>query len=147
MTVRAARGDDYDRVHALLELLGRPALTEGTALDARAIYERQVHDPDTHHLVAEDAGGRVVGFCSLHFRRRLNHATEEAWIPEVFVLESARGTGVASSMLDEAERRARDRGCHALVTEAEYRDAVAHDLFRRRRMRDAGKVFRKALVK
>jgi GNAT superfamily N-acetyltransferase len=143
--VRAARGDDFDRITALLELLGRPAPDAATRADAQAIYERQVHDPDAHHVVAEDETGRVVAFASLYFRHRLNHASEEAWIGDLFVLESARRRGAGRNLIAEAERRARDRGCHALVVEAEYRQAEAHYLARQVRFRDVGKAFRKHL--
>jgi GNAT superfamily N-acetyltransferase len=145
--VRAARGDDFARVAGLLELAGRPPLDGAVRDDAAAIYERQVHDPDSHHLVAEDEGGRVVGFCGLHFRRRLNRATEEAWVPELFVLEAARSQGIGRALLDEAERRARDRGCHALVLESGYRDAEGHALYRGHGMRDVGKHFSADLTK
>jgi ribosomal-protein-alanine N-acetyltransferase len=145
--VRTARGDDFDRVTALLELLGRPAVTRETHADAQAIYERQVHDPDAHHLVAEDETGRVIGFCSLHFRRRLNQVSEEAWVPDLYVLEASRRRGVARALLEEAQRRARDRDCHALAAEAAYRHAEAHHLYRGLRLRDTGKYFRKDLSK
>ena len=147
MRVRAARGEDFERVAALLELGGRPPVDRGVRDDAEAIYERQVHDPDAHHLVAEDEGGRVIGFCGLHFRRRLNHATEEAWVAELFVLEGARHQGVGRALLDEAERRARGRECHALVLESGYRDAEGHALYRDLRMRDIAKQFRRDLRK
>lgn len=147
MRVRAARGEDFERVAALLELGGRPALTRATRDDAEAIYERQIHDPDSHHLVAEDDGGRVVGFCGLHFRWRLNHATEEAWVHDLFVLDGARGHGVGRALIEEAERRARDRGCHALALESGYRDAEGHALYRSRRMRDVGKQFLRDMSK
>jgi GNAT superfamily N-acetyltransferase len=145
--IRAARGDDFERVAALLELAGRPPLARAVHDDAEAIYERQVHDPDSHHLVAEDDAGRVVGFCGLHFRRRLNRPTEEGWVPELFVLEASRSHGVGRALLDEAERRARDRGCHAFVLESGYRDAEGHALYRSRGMRDVGKQFRRDLTK
>ena len=146
MRVRAARGGDFDRVAALLELYGRPALDDTTREDAKAIYERQVFDPDTHHLVAEDNRGRVVAFCAVHFRDRLNHTTQEAFVPELFVLESVRDSGVGRSLLAEAERRARDRGCHALAIDSLYREAEAHLLLRKLRFRDEGKAFRKNLA-
>ena len=146
MRVRTARGDDFERVTALLELLGRPAVTGATRADAQAIYERQVHDPDAHHMVAEDDLGRVVAFCSLHFRRRLNHGREEAWIADLFVLDAARRHGVGRTLIDEAERRSRDRGCHAITVDAEYRQAEAHYLARQIRFRDVGKAFRKDLL-
>lgn len=147
MRIRAARGEDFDRVTALLELAGRPPLTPETHADAEAIYERQVHDPDSHHLVGEDEAGHIVGFCGLHFRRRLNHATEEAWVPELFVLEDARTHGLGRALLDEAERRARERNCHSFVLEAGYRHAEVHALCAGRKMRDVGKQFRRDLRK
>jgi GNAT superfamily N-acetyltransferase len=81
----------------------------------------------------------------VHFRTRLNHATQEAWIADVFVLEGARDHGVGRALFAEAERRARERGCHAIVVEAGYREAEAHLLARRLRFRDEGKAFRKVL--
>jgi GNAT superfamily N-acetyltransferase len=82
---------------------------------------------------------------ALHFRDRLNYTTPEAWVPDLFVLESARDAGIERRLLDEAERRARERGCHQIVTESGYKRAEAHELFRTFRMRDAGKYFRKQL--
>jgi GNAT superfamily N-acetyltransferase len=143
--IRAARGEDFDRVAALLELYGRPPVTDATRDDAKAIYERQVFDPDTHHMVAEDDRGRVIAFCALHFRDRLNHVSQEAWIADVYVLEGSRDSGVGRALFGEAERRARERGCHALVVEAGYRQAEAHLLARKLRFRDEGKAFRKLL--
>ena len=144
MRIRPARGDDFAAVTRLLEALGRPAVTDETIDDCRVIWEDQVVDPGSHHSVAEE-DGRVVGFCSLHFRTRLNHPTEEAWVPDLFVAESARRGGVGRALLEEAERRARDRGCHMLVLESGYNRAEAHHLYRRFKMRDSGKVFYKLL--
>ena len=145
MGVRAARRADFERVTELLELLGRPAVTDETRADCQAIFEAQVVDPATHHLVAEDDEGEVVGFCSLHFRERLNHAVPEAWVPDLIVAEDARRRGIGRALLEEVERRARDRGCSALTLESAYRRAEAHDLYRHFKMRDAGKSFYKPL--
>jgi GNAT superfamily N-acetyltransferase len=126
--IRAARGDDFDAVTALLEELGRAEVTAATREDARAVFREQVLDPTAHHMVVEDGGGEIVAFCSLHFRRRLNYATEEAWIPDLFVAESARRAGIALALLEEAERRALERGCWHLTLESGHRRAEAHEL-------------------
>ena len=57
--------------------------------------------------MAED-DGEVIGFCSLHFRERLNYPTPDAWVPDLIVTERARRRGAARLLLEEAERRARD---------------------------------------
>ena len=144
MRIRAARRDDYEAVVHLLQELGRPAVTDSTDDDCRAVYEAQIVDPDAHHIVAEDGHG-VVAFASVHFRTRLNFPTEEAWIPDLIVHESARRRGIGTALLEEAERRARERGCHSLALESAYFRAEAHHMYRQFHMRDSGKSFYKAL--
>lgn len=144
MRIRAARRDDFAAIARLLEDLGRPAAAGADEDECRAVFEEQVVDPDTHHFVAEGDDG-VVAFCSLHFRTRLNWPTPEAWIPDLIVTDSARRAGIGLALLEEAQRRARDRGCHALALESGYNRAEAHHLYRTFRMRDSGKFFKKDL--
>jgi GNAT superfamily N-acetyltransferase len=144
-TIRAARGDDFEAVTRLLEALGRAQVTDATRDQVRAVFREQVVDSAAHHMVAEDASGEIVAFCSLHFRRRLNHAAEEAWIPDLFVAERARRGGIGVALLEEAERRANARGCGQLTLESGHQRAEAHHLYRSFRMRDAGKSFTKRL--
>jgi GNAT superfamily N-acetyltransferase len=144
-TIRAARGDDFGGVTALLEGLGRPTVDDRAREDARAVYRTQVLDPDAHHMVVEGPGGELVAFCSLHYRTRLNHATEEAWIPDLYVAEHARLRGIGRALLEEAERRALARGCWHLTLESGHQRAEAHALYRGFRMRDSGRQFSKLL--
>jgi GNAT superfamily N-acetyltransferase len=145
MNVRAARREDFEAVTQLLEELGRPVVGAAEAPDARAVYDEQVVDPNAHHIVAEDEGGELVAFLSLHFRTRLNWPSPEAWVPDLIVTEAARRRGVARALLDEAQRRARERGCHSLTLESGYRRAEAHHLYRQFGLRDSGKQFYKPL--
>ena len=144
MRVRAARRDDFEAVTRLLEELGRPTVSAATEADCRAVYDKQIFDPDSHHIVAEDEHG-VIAFASVHFRARLNHPTEEIWIADLIVTERARRRGVARALLEEAERRASERGCHAMELESAYFRAEAHHLYRQFKMRDLGKSFYKAI--
>jgi ribosomal protein S18 acetylase RimI-like enzyme len=145
VTIRAARGDDFDTIAALLEEVGRPAPTEATRDDARAVYRAQVVDPSAHHMVVEDAAGTIVGFCALHFRARLNQSSEEAWVPELAVAPGARMREVGRALLEEAERRALERGCFGLAVESGHQHAEAHELCRSLKMRDTGRQFSKPL--
>jgi GNAT superfamily N-acetyltransferase len=144
--IRPATRADFEAVTGLLEVLGRPTVTDETREDCIAVFEEQVVDANAHHIVAEDADGVVVGFCSLHFRERLNHPTEEAWVPDLIVAEAARRRGIAAEILAEVERRARARECHAIQLESGYQRAEAHHLYRRSQFRDAGKSFYKPLT-
>ena len=144
MRIRAARRDDFEAVTRLLEELGRPEVTPKTEADCRAVYEGEIMDPDAHHIVAEHDGS-VVAFASIHFRTRLNHPTEEVWIPDLIVTESARRRGIGRALLEEAERRGRERGCHMLQLESAYFRAEAHYMYRQFKMRDLGKAFYKVI--
>jgi ribosomal protein S18 acetylase RimI-like enzyme len=145
LKIRPASRADFEAVTALLEELGRPRVGDQTQADCRAVFEEQVVHADAHHIVAEDDGGRVVGFCSLHFRDRLNWPSDEAWVPDLIVTEGARMRGVGRALLEEVERRAIARECHAIQLESGYQRAEAHHLYRRFGMRDTGKSFYKPL--
>jgi ribosomal protein S18 acetylase RimI-like enzyme len=144
MTVRTAQETDFARVTELLEALGRARVTHDSYAQAREVFLNQLDDPNTAHLVAID-GGVVAGFCSLHFRSRLNHTTPQAWIPDLFVDPATRGRGAAKTLLIEAERLSRERGCYELALESGYERSEAHLLYSAAGMQDAGKFFRKPL--
>ena len=144
MNVRDAQETDFGRVTELLEQLGRPRVADESYATARQIYLDQLEDEYSHHMVAVDEG-QVVGFCSLHFRSRLNQATLQAWIPDLFVDPSSRGRGAAKALLLEAERVARGRGCHDLTLESGFERSEAHLLYSAAGMKEVGKSFWKAL--
>jgi ribosomal protein S18 acetylase RimI-like enzyme len=134
--VREARAADAAAIFALMGLLGRPPADPPSPGQA-AVLGRHLADPACRILVAE-RGGRVVGAMSLWFCDRLNHPTPEAWIPDLVVDPGARRAGVASALLAEAERRARERGCHLLRLESGHARAEAHALYRTVGFRDGG---------
>jgi GNAT superfamily N-acetyltransferase len=145
MKVRSAEPRDFEAVTTLLESLGREVVTEQTRDRCREIYAAQVSDPTADHLVAEGDDGAVVGFCSLHFRRRLNYTTPEAWVPDLIVSEGLRGRGIGTALLEHAEQRAIDRSCWALSLESAHHRVEAHRFYAAFGMRDSGKAFRKLL--
>ncbi len=142
--VRVAGPDDFDAVTTLLEELGRPVVTDREA--CRAVYERDLADADTEHLLAEDDQGNPIGFCSLHFRRRLNHTTLEAWVPDLLVTEAARSKKAGHTLLSEAERRARERGCHWFALESAHWRKDAHRFYLNYGLGDVGLSFGIPLV-
>lgn len=145
MRVRAVTEDDFRAVCGLLAELGRPSVGDATHEACRAGFLADLADDAADHLLAVDDRGEPIGFLSLHYRRRLNHASEEAWIPDLIVRERARGTGAGRALLAEAERRARRRGCHRLALESGYARTRAHGVYVAAGMADAGKFFTKAL--
>jgi GNAT superfamily N-acetyltransferase len=143
--VRSAEPSDFDAVVRLLVRLGRPEVTDETRDRCRSIHESQLADPAADHLVAEDEGGAIVGFCSLHYLDRLNYVTPQAWVPDLIVDEDKRSAGVGRALLEEAERRARERGCWVLTLESAHWRTDAHRFYETFGMTDAAKAFVKAL--
>lgn len=63
-------------------------------------------------LVAEDgAQPRLLGYCAVHWLPVAIQLGWEAYVSELFVAESARGTGAGSALLDAAVQAARERQC------------------------------------
>jgi GNAT superfamily N-acetyltransferase len=145
MNVRSAEPRDFEAVTTLLEALGRKEVTEETRDRCREIYAAQISDPTADHLVAENDEGEVVGFCSLHFQKRLNYTTPEAWVPDLIVVEDLRRSGIGKALLEHAEQRAIERRCWALSLESAHHRVEAHRFYAAFGMRDMGKSFRKLL--
>ncbi len=145
MQVRPTTADDFRAVCGLLAELGRPTVGDGTSDACRAAFMADLGDPAADHLLALDDRGTPIGFVSLHYRRRLNQPTLEAWVPDLIVNERARGTGAGRALLTEAERRARERGCHRLALESGYSRTRAHGVYVAAGMTDGGKYFTKDL--
>src|SRR4051795_13303515 len=98
MQVRPITPDDYAAVCSLLAELGRPQVTGDNDVACRAVFDADLADDSTDHLVAVDDDGRAIGFISLQFRRRLNQTTDEAWVPDLIVAETLRGSGVGKAL-------------------------------------------------
>jgi GNAT superfamily N-acetyltransferase len=104
--------DDLQTVVAMTrELHGAGPVTNLTSLRPR--LEALVGSADFTPLLAID-GAEAVGLGVLHFRRRLNFATFEGWISELFVRADARRRGIGRALLDGLVAEWRLRGSHRL---------------------------------
>ena len=82
----------------------------------------------------------------MHLFPRLNFTAPQAWVPDLIVTEAARRRGVAMALLSEAERLARERGCHQLTLESAHFRKPAHALYGAFGMDQPGLTFGKPLV-
>ena len=144
--MRDARPEDWPHVENLLAELGRPDVRDDPDEPRhREAFERYLERDDALALVAEE-GGDIVGFVDLEFRQRLNFLEPQAWVPDLVVAESARGTGAGRRLLEEAERRARERGCWGMTLEsANWRD-TSHAFYEHVGWKNTGKSFTRALA-
>ena len=121
--------DDAERRAAL-------ALRHAVFVDEQGVpaeLEIDEHDEDALHLVAlED--GRLVGTCRLV----ADSPAERAKFGRLVVAPDARGAGVGSALLGEAERRAHALGCNRVVLTAQ---TTAMGLYERAGYTARGEVF------
>jgi len=62
--------------------------------------------------VAERADGRLVGYALYHFTYSSFRTNQRMWLEDLFVEESARGTGAGEKLFAAFVADAIERGCH-----------------------------------
>lgn len=115
LAVRMARREDAGAMARILIDIGwsekRNALApEEVSAPIEKLISASSSDSDGHTLlVAEDGGGRVVGFVNVHWVPFIMLAGYEGYVSDVFVSPSAAGTGAGtlllSAVMDEGKRR------------------------------------------
>lgn len=106
----------------------------------RPPYEALVNDADATPFMAL-AGSQAAGLIVHRLRRRLNHATFEGWIGELFVREPFRGRGIGRALVVAAIAEWRLRGGHQVQLEVGYERTAARSLYEAIGFEDRGKYF------
>jgi GNAT superfamily N-acetyltransferase len=119
-----------------------------------ASVERLMEDPSTEYLLGTvDDDFPPVGVLQLRYRFSVWTAAEDCWLEDLFVLESERGAGVGSALIELALERAVKRGCRRIELDTNddnpalalyerfgfsptYKSAPARNLFLGRRLDD-----------
>jgi GNAT superfamily N-acetyltransferase len=83
-----------------------------------------IEDPNTVYLLAGDAG-----FAQLRFRLSAWTGVEDCWVEDVFVRESARGTGLGRALVEQALAVARARGCKRVELDVQFDNTAARALY------------------
>jgi len=117
VTVRAIGGDDLptvvDMISALAAFHGDTARTDAAALARDALGNASL----VHVLVAEVAGS-LVGYAAFLPVVWLQYAARGLDMHHLYVVEGWRGQGIASALLAEGTRLARDLGCTSILVGA-----------------------------
>lgn len=131
------RGDFADALAMARELYGLP---EADPEPHRGHFDALVGDVDAAPFLAV-ADGEPAGFIGFRFRRRLNHATFEGWISDLYVRERFRGRGIGRALLGAVIAEWRLRGGHQLELEVAHARAAARALYQALGFADQGKYF------
>jgi GNAT superfamily N-acetyltransferase len=119
ITIRHACQEDSASIDAILRSIGwfERINKEAATRTQSQITQRllQCKREGTHTvLVAELAGGTVVGYIAVHWFPALMRGLE-GYVSELFVQPSAAGKGIGSRLLDAINEEARRRGCTRLI--------------------------------
>ena len=131
---RADAGAVSELVRELHGLAGDPGPEPARA------FASMVGDADATPFLAL-AGDEPVGIVVFGFRRRLNHATFEGWLSELFVREPFRRRGIGRALLASAIAEWRLRGGHQVETETRREQEAARALVEAAGLVDRGKFY------
>ncbi|WP_075180656.1 GNAT family N-acetyltransferase [Pantoea sp. 1.19] len=132
MMIRTAQASDAFALSALLTELGYA----DTAGFISGRLEALIAHQDEVLLIAE-AGHTVLGFLSLHFIPQLALAGDFARISYFCVADGERSKGLGQQLLEEAERRAGERGCDRLEVHCHVARTKANQFYQREGYEDA----------
>ena len=138
---RAPAAGDMNAISILLGELGYPASADEVAdrLDALAGM------PVVLTLVAA-AGREVFGVITSHIFPSLHSATPIAWITTLVVSSHARGMGVGTMLLEEAERWAAENGAERVSLTSGVAREGAHRFYEARGYARTGLRFSKTIA-
>jgi ribosomal protein S18 acetylase RimI-like enzyme len=111
---RAGSQDLDDVVRLIAEFRdwwGKRGPSEATI---REVAGRLLEDERTEFLLACDEGGTAVGVCQLRYRPSVWTGSDDCWLEDLFVSDSARGGGHGRALVEAAFESARERGCRRI---------------------------------
>jgi len=108
---RAEPGDAPELERLMLEyVVGFYRYPEPLPGRLRALIDILLEGREGVQLVAEQ-DGTLVGFATLYFTWSTLNAARIAIMNDLYVVEAARGTGIARPLFEACRAEARDRGC------------------------------------
>jgi ribosomal protein S18 acetylase RimI-like enzyme len=116
-----------DLVDAMLRLI--PQLSSSNPPPTRSELAEMVASPASRLLVARDADGRIVGSMTLALFRVPTGI--RAWIEDVVVDESARGSGAGASLINASLQLADDAGSRSVDLTSRPSREAANRLYQR----------------
>jgi len=98
----------------------------------RESVARLIEDPATEFLLgapAAESGSPAVGLVQLRFRHSVWTGSDDAWLEDLWVRESARRTGLGRALTEFAFERARARGCARIQLDVNTANEKAKALY------------------
>lgn len=132
--------DDFTTALELVRELYELPQTDADAEQHRSRYEALIANPDASPFLVL-ADGKPAGLVVFRFRRRLNYATYQGWVSDLYVRPAFRGRGIGRLLMQAVIEEWRLRQGHALTLETGYSNVAARGLYETLGFRNAGKYF------
>jgi len=128
-----AHPDDAETVARLLiafrDWYGRDWPSDNAFL---AGVERLIERVDTDFLLgAEHDDAPPAGVCQLRYRPCIWTAAEDCWLEDLFVVQTARRSGLGTALVEASLARARVRGCRRVELDTSETNTAAIALYER----------------
>jgi GNAT superfamily N-acetyltransferase len=123
---------DENELDAVAQLIGEFRDWFGNAApsdeEMRASVSR-IHGADGEFLLGATES-EPLGVCQVRYRWSVWTSSEDAWLEDVFVRDTARGSGLGRALVAAAIERARERGCQRIELDVDEANAPALALYR-----------------
>jgi GNAT superfamily N-acetyltransferase len=125
--VRVADAGERDAVVALIAGF-RDFYEEKTPTDAtiERMVAQLIDDERTDFLLI---GEPAFGLAALRYRPSVWTGADDAWLEDLFVVQSERGKGAGRALIEACIERAAERGCKRVQLDANERNAGAVALY------------------
>jgi ribosomal protein S18 acetylase RimI-like enzyme len=122
-----AQAEDIENVAALIAAFrswwGKDEPTLEKIRETTAVL---VDDPNTEFLLAAPGdGARPAGVCQLRYRLSVWTGADDCWLEDLYVDDSARGTGLGRALVNAAFESARQRGCRRMELDVNEQNTAA----------------------
>ena len=133
LRIRPAAPGDKTALSRLLGQLGYPATADEIPERLEKLHAR----PGTTVLVAE-YDGEAVGVATVHLFQSIHASEPVAWLTTLVVEEKARGRGVGSALVANAEDWAIRHGARRISLTSALHRKDAHDFYKARDYQHTG---------
>jgi ribosomal protein S18 acetylase RimI-like enzyme len=129
LATRYASLEDLDAVAALFDAYRQFYKQAPDLVLARRFIQERLERSESVVIVAEMAGGRVIGFCQLYPTFCSVRAAHTYVLYDLFVSPAARGSGAGRALLLAAEAHAAKKGAARLELSTARNNIVAQSLY------------------
>lgn len=126
---RPAEARDLDAVAALFDAYRRFYEMPADLALARNYLDERFHRNESVILLAEDAGGALVGFTQLYPAFCSVAADRTFVLYDLFVTPAARGIGAGRALMEAAEAHARNAGAARLELQTARTNVIGQSLY------------------